>query len=176
MSRWPIRQVSRDKLGDRALSDKVHKATLHTMAGRAGLVASEPHWEQLRTRAREARVRALDDHDGLLARFCDKLEARGVGVTVAKTPAQACEHITRLVLDVGIRVTKSKSMTSERGPSGIASHSERHRSKPLPEPRAAARSHAAPAVFINSLFHFGTVGSSPSATPVAIAAATASAA
>ncbi|MCU0691275.1 MAG: LUD domain-containing protein, partial [Polyangiaceae bacterium] len=33
--------------------------------------------------------------------------------TVAKTPAQACEHITRLVLDVGIRVTKSKSMTSE---------------------------------------------------------------
>jgi L-lactate dehydrogenase complex protein LldF len=113
MSRWPIRQVSRDKLGDRALSDKVHKATLHTMAGRAGLVASEPHWEQLRTRAREARVRALDDHDGLLARFCDKLEARGVGVTVAKTPAQACEHITRLVLDVGIRVTKSKSMTSE---------------------------------------------------------------
>ncbi|RLB55921.1 MAG: (Fe-S)-binding protein, partial [Deltaproteobacteria bacterium] len=113
MTRWRLRDVTRDKIADRALGDKVHKATLHTLAGRARLVAEMPHWEQLRTLAHDARQHVLDRHEELLAAFCEKLEERGIHVTLAKTVAEARDHICGLVMEAGGRVTKSKSMTSE---------------------------------------------------------------
>ncbi len=113
MSRWPMREASRNKLRDPSLGNKVHKATLHTVQKRAELVATLPAFNDLRKRAREARLRALDRHNELLATFTQTLEARGIHVTIASTPADACSLITRLVMDAGGRVTKSKSMTSE---------------------------------------------------------------
>jgi len=113
MTRWPMRSASRDKLADSTLGDKVHRATLHTLHNRARLVASIPEWGDLRQRAREARLRALDRHEELLDELTRQLDRRGIPLTVASTSAEACELITRLVLDAGGRVTKSKSMTSE---------------------------------------------------------------
>lgn len=113
MSGWPMREKAREKLADSSLGDKVHKATLHTVRKRAELVASIPDWSQLREKAQQARRRALDRHDDLLRDFRSNLEARGVNVTIASSPQEARELITRLVVDAGGRVTKSKSMTSE---------------------------------------------------------------
>lgn len=113
MTRWPLRRVSRDKTAERALGDKVHRATLHTVGRRAQMVAQIPSWAALREQARAARLRALAKHDELLARFVERLEQRGVQVTVALTATKARSHITRLVLEAGGRVIKGKSMTSE---------------------------------------------------------------
>ncbi|HQK20360.1 MAG TPA: LUD domain-containing protein, partial [Polyangiaceae bacterium] len=66
-----------------------------------------------RHRAREARLRALDHHDALLETFMRALKARGIGLSLAKTPTEACEIITDLVNATGKKVIKSKSMTSE---------------------------------------------------------------
>ena len=113
MTRWPMREKSREKLADPSLGDKVHKATLHTLRKRDELVAGMPDWEELRGRARQARLRALDRHDDLLRSFTQTLEKRGVNVTVASSSAKAAALIARLVMDADGRVTKSKSMTSE---------------------------------------------------------------
>ncbi|MBW2456576.1 MAG: LUD domain-containing protein [Deltaproteobacteria bacterium] len=113
MSRWPLRDVTRAKIADRALGDKVHKATLHTVHGRARLVADMPQWAELRERAHEARRRGLDHHDELLAAFVARLEGRGVHVLRAATAADAAKQISALVMETGGRVIKSKSMTSE---------------------------------------------------------------
>ncbi len=113
MTRWPMREKSREKLADASLGDKVHKATLHTVRKRAELVAELPDWQDMRALARQARLRALDRHDELLRDLTRALEQRGVHVTVASSPAEACALISRLVMEAGGRVTKSKSMTSE---------------------------------------------------------------
>jgi len=113
VNRWPMRERTREKTADRSLGDKVHRATLRTVNHRAELVAERPDWEELRARAREARLRALDDHARLLGDFAGRLEARGVHVHVADTAEDAARLVTRLVMQVGGRVTKGKSMTSE---------------------------------------------------------------
>ncbi|HQP33873.1 MAG TPA: hypothetical protein PLI95_01790, partial [Polyangiaceae bacterium] len=76
MSRWPMRAASRDKLSDRSLGDKVHRATLRALDKRAHLVAGIPEWEALRERARAIRLEALDRHDELRAQLIDGLRAR----------------------------------------------------------------------------------------------------
>jgi L-lactate dehydrogenase complex protein LldF len=108
-----MREASRQKLSDRALGDKVHRATLRTIEKRAHVVAEMPDWDALRSRARSMRLDALDRHEELLAELRSKLESRGVHVTVAETAEAAADLVTRLVLEAGGRVTKSKSMTSE---------------------------------------------------------------
>lgn len=113
MKPWPMRDRSRDKLADPSLADKVHRATLRTVAKRAAMVADTPGWQRMRTQARQDRLRALDRHQQLVDTFCDQLKQRGVHVYMADTPAQAREIIASLVTAVGSRVTKSKSMTSE---------------------------------------------------------------
>ncbi len=113
MSRWRMRDHTREKTTDRTLGDKVHRATLRTVNHRAELVAERPDWEALRARAREARMRALDDHARLLQSFSERLEARGVHLHLAATAEDAAQLVTRLVMQVGGRVTKGKSMTSE---------------------------------------------------------------
>ena len=113
MTRWNMRDAAREKLADPKLADKVHKATLHTLDGRAGLVAQMSDWESLRERGREARLRALDKHDALLGDFVRALKERGAHLTLAKTPEEASQHIGALVLEAGGKVIKSKSMTTE---------------------------------------------------------------
>lgn len=113
MSRWPMREVSRAKVADPSLGDKVHKATLHSLGKRAQLLNEIPEWEELRAQARQMRLEALDRHRELREQLVRGLERRGTSVTIAQSTEQACEHIVRLVLDSGGKVTKSKSMTSE---------------------------------------------------------------
>lgn len=113
MSPDGFRKASQSKLAEAGLGDKVHKATLHTVQRRDRLVEQMPEWESLRERAREARMRALDRHDELLERFTRSTKARGVRLSLAKTPEEACETICNLVKEAGGRVTKSKSMTTE---------------------------------------------------------------
>lgn len=113
MSSGPFRDNARAKLEEHGLGDKVHKATLHTVARRDALVQQMPDWESLRTRAREARLRALDRHDDMLAAFTRAMKLRGVHISLAKTPEEARATITDLVMEAGGKVTKSKSMTSE---------------------------------------------------------------
>jgi L-lactate dehydrogenase complex protein LldF len=108
-----FRDASRAKLDELGLGDKVHKATLHTVRRRDQLVGPMLDWESLRDRARDARMRALDRHEDLLASFSRALEARGVSISLAKTSEEACELIAQLVMEAGGKVTKSKSMTSE---------------------------------------------------------------
>ena len=113
MKRWSIRDEAIKKLAEPGLGDKVHKATLHTVARRDELVAAIPEWQALRELGRRARLRALDEHDALLAQFTATMTARGITVTIAATAAEAARLITKLVTEVGTRVTKAKSMTSE---------------------------------------------------------------
>ncbi len=113
MSGGRFRQAARDGLGEPGLGDKVHKATLHTVRRRDAIVDAMPEWESLRERAREARRRALDKHETLLASFTRAMKARGVSIALAKTSEEATEHIASLVMEAGGKVTKSKSMTSE---------------------------------------------------------------
>ncbi|MCL2822818.1 MAG: lactate utilization protein, partial [Polyangiaceae bacterium] len=116
-----FRHSSRTKLKEPTLADKVHRATLHTVNQRNQLVDTIPEWESLRTRAREARLRALDHHDALIESFIRVMKARGINVSLAKTPDEARNTITKLVAETmdakrgvpGPIVTKTKSMTSE---------------------------------------------------------------
>ncbi len=113
MTRWPMRRNCRKKLADPSLGDKVHRATLRTLDKREHLVAELPNWQELRDRARQLKLDALDRHHELRVQFGQQLEARGVQVTLAQTPEEARRKIVDLVMQVGPFVTKSKSMTSE---------------------------------------------------------------
>ena len=113
MNRWNLREISREKLADRSLGDKVHRATLRTLEKRAHLVEEIPDWEELRDRARGLRLEAVERQQELLARFKEGMRQRGIRVTVVYSPQEACELICSLVTEVGKRVTKSKSMASE---------------------------------------------------------------
>jgi len=108
-----LRRRARAAVADRALGDKIHRATLRTMEKRAHLVAGIHGWEELRRRARALRLEALDRHDELLAAFRRALEARGATVTTVATGVQAAALVARLAGEAGRRVIKSKSMTSE---------------------------------------------------------------
>lgn len=113
MNRWNLREVSREKLADRSLGDKVHRATLRTLEKRSHLVEEIPDWEELRDRARGLRLEAVERQQELLDRFKEAMRQRGIRVTVVHSPQEACELISSLVTEVGTRVTKSKSMASE---------------------------------------------------------------
>lgn len=113
MSREAFRRNARAAVADRALGDKVHRATLRTMEKRDHLAAEIPGWEDLRRRARDLRLDALDRHAELLASFRRTLEARGVAVTLAGTREEAAAAAVRLAREAGRRAIKSKSMTSE---------------------------------------------------------------
>ncbi|MBN1771860.1 MAG: LUD domain-containing protein [Deltaproteobacteria bacterium] len=108
-----LRRRTREAVADRDLGDKVHRATLRTVRKRDHLVAELPEWEDLRRRARELRLEALDRHAELLDAFRRALEARGATVTVAATRAEAAATVVRLAREAGRRVVKSKSITSE---------------------------------------------------------------
>ncbi|MBW2525860.1 MAG: LUD domain-containing protein [Deltaproteobacteria bacterium] len=113
MKRWPLREVTRDKAADPRLGDKIHRATLHTVTQRRARVAALADWEERRDLASAARRRALDRHAELLTRLTEQLEARGVTVHHAATAAIAADTICGLVREVGTRVVKAKSMTTE---------------------------------------------------------------
>ena len=118
MSRHNFREASRTSLADPGLASKVHKATLHTVALRSRLVETMHDWEELRIRAREARLRAIDNLDALLTAFYQAMKARGVSVSLAKSSEEARSIIVELAhqakgKDGPLRVTKSKSMTTE---------------------------------------------------------------
>jgi L-lactate dehydrogenase complex protein LldF len=113
MSRWPLRQVTREKVADRSLGDKVHRATLRTVEKRAHLVAEIPDWEALRTKARELRLEALDRREKLLDRFTRRLTERGATVTVVRSAEEAAALATKLAVQAGGAAIKSKSMATE---------------------------------------------------------------
>ncbi|MBI5532598.1 MAG: LUD domain-containing protein [Deltaproteobacteria bacterium] len=113
MSHGRMRDASREKLVDRSVGDKVHRATLRTLDKREHMVETIPDWEALRKRAREIRLEALDRHDELREELIGKLRERGVHVTVVQTVEDAQRTIASLVRQIGKRVTKSKSMASE---------------------------------------------------------------
>jgi L-lactate dehydrogenase complex protein LldF len=113
MTRWPLRQVSREKVADRSLGDKVHRATLRTVEKRAHLVAEIPDWEALRTKARALRLAALDRREKLLERFTRRLTDRGATVTVVRSAEEAAALATKLAVQAGGAAIKSKSMATE---------------------------------------------------------------
>jgi L-lactate dehydrogenase complex protein LldF len=113
VSRWPARREIRARARDRALGDKLHRATLRTIEKREHLVDELPEWEELRRRAREIRLDTLDRQAKLLDRFKRRLEERGATVTIAATGAAAAAHIAALAREAGGPAIKSKSMTSE---------------------------------------------------------------
>jgi L-lactate dehydrogenase complex protein LldF len=109
-----FRAVSREKVADAALADKLHAATATSLEKYAAIVANTPHWQQLRDRARQVKLHTLTHLDQYLGQFVKTTEANGANVFWADTGRDACEYVVDLARRRGVtRATKAKSMTGE---------------------------------------------------------------
>jgi len=71
-------------------------------------------WEGARKAAEDVKREALENLDGLLAKFIGKVEGRGGKVFCARDAAEARDYIIGLAEEKGVRsIVKSKSMTTE---------------------------------------------------------------
>lgn len=110
----------RQALNDQHLQEAVKKATDHSLAQRAEVVAELPHWEDLREEAALSRDRTLAQLDLHLLTLEERLTAKGFQVHWAKDGDQANRVIGEICRNsVDSRsasthlVVKSKSMTTE---------------------------------------------------------------
>ncbi len=109
-----FRKVSRQKVANTALADKLHAATAASLEKYAAIVADTPHWQQLRDRARQVKLHTLTHLDRYLDRFVQAAQANNATVFWADTGDDACEYVVDLARRRGVtRVTKAKSMTGE---------------------------------------------------------------
>lgn len=114
MAGWRFDQVSREKVADTRLADKLHKATTTSIDKMDALVAEMPHWPQLREHARRIKLHTLSHLDEYLRQFVKAAEAAGSTVSWADTGEEACRQVVDLARRHGVtRVTKAKSMTGE---------------------------------------------------------------
>jgi L-lactate dehydrogenase complex protein LldF len=112
MSRF--REVSRRKVADVNLADKLHAATATSLHKYAAVVADMPDWPRLRDQARRIKLHTLTHLDRYLAQFVKAAQSNGAVVTWADTGRQACEYVVALARQHGVtRITKAKSMTGE---------------------------------------------------------------
>jgi len=119
----------RAALRDQRLRAAVLKATDHSLAKRAEVVAERPDWEALRREAAIRRDRALDRLDAHLLTLEEKASAKGIRVHWAADAAEANRIIAEICkAAVGEKsggrplVAKSKSMTTEE--IGLTPHLE----------------------------------------------------
>ncbi|MBN2559586.1 MAG: lactate utilization protein [Phycisphaerae bacterium] len=111
---WSFERVSREKVADLALADKLHNATATSLEKSNALVAETPNWQELRQRARRIKLHTLTHLDQYLRRFAEAAEAHGATVSWADTGEDACRRIVELARRHGVtRATKAKSMTGE---------------------------------------------------------------
>jgi len=111
-----FRRVSREKLADPSLADKLHLSTATSLAKSSALIAESPDWQQRRQRARQIKLHTLTHLDRYLARFIQAATAAGATVAWADTGELACDYVVRLAQQRGVRrVAKAKSMTGEEG-------------------------------------------------------------
>jgi L-lactate dehydrogenase complex protein LldF len=113
-SMWDFRQVSREKVADSSLADKLHAATATSLEKYAAIVTDMPGWQSLRQRARQIKLHTLTHLDRYLDQFIKAAQANGVTVSWADTGEAACEYVVGLARRHGVKcVTKAKSMTGE---------------------------------------------------------------
>jgi L-lactate dehydrogenase complex protein LldF len=111
---WSFRQVSREKVADTNLAEKLYASTGTSLAKYAAIVADMPHWPQLRERARQVKLHTLTHLDRYLAQFVEAAESHGAKVAWADTGADACNYVVELARRHRVtRITKAKSMTGE---------------------------------------------------------------
>jgi L-lactate dehydrogenase complex protein LldF len=103
-----------DALADRALRDKVEKATGRLLGGRQAGFRSFPQADAVRDRARLVRADVVAHLDRYLREFGANVEHRGGHVHWADTADDARRIVAAIAASHGVRrVVKSKSMISE---------------------------------------------------------------
>lgn len=114
MAAWSFEKSSREKVADRGLADKLHRATGTSLHKFEVLVEEMPHWQDLRDRGRRIKLHTLTHLDRYLRQFVDAAEAGGATVSWADTGADACRQVVELARRHGVtRVTKAKTMVGE---------------------------------------------------------------
>ncbi|MDZ7373806.1 MAG: LutB/LldF family L-lactate oxidation iron-sulfur protein [candidate division KSB1 bacterium] len=107
-------QNVRVSLDDSALQNALRKACDEVLGKRAALVASTPHWEELRRAAHRIKEHTLARLDYYLLQLEKNLEAQGVRVHWAENAEEACTEILTIARKHNVwTAVKSKSMTSE---------------------------------------------------------------
>jgi len=111
---WDFRGVSRRKLAEHGLADKLHRAAHTSLEKLARTACETPRWDELRSLARRIRLHALTHLDHYVGEFSEALERNGGAVSWADSAADACRAVVDLARACGVRrVIKAKSMVSE---------------------------------------------------------------
>jgi L-lactate dehydrogenase complex protein LldF len=106
--------VSREKVADRRLAAQLHVSTGHSLSKTAALVEKMPHWQALRSHARQIKLHTLTHLDEYVKRFAAAAERNGATVSWAATGDEACRQVIDIARRHGAaRITKAKSMTGE---------------------------------------------------------------
>jgi L-lactate dehydrogenase complex protein LldF len=109
-----FREIARLKLSDAHTQEALDSSTARLSGNRTAAWKAVDDVEALRRRARDARLRVIDDLDAHVARFTQEVEARGGHVHFARTAADATAYVTEVCRAAGANlVAKSKSMLSE---------------------------------------------------------------
>ncbi len=116
-----FREVTRAKLADPHVQTALEQATTRLRDGRLAAWQGLEDVEELRNRAREARMRVANDLDAHVARFRAAAEAQGAQTFLARTADDANAYVLELCRRRGATlVAKSKSMvTEEIGLNGV---------------------------------------------------------
>ncbi len=109
----PLTQIQKT-LGDPRLQKAVYSATGRLAKGRRKTVGDLPEYQKLRQHAHDIKEHTLNHLDLYLEELERNVIAHGGHVIWANTAAEACDFVSKLAEDRGIKlVVKSKSMTSE---------------------------------------------------------------
>jgi L-lactate dehydrogenase complex protein LldF len=100
-------------LADGNLQRALAKAKGGFVGKRRAAVEALPEFAQIRAAARAIKNRTLADLDTYLEQFERKVEEGGGTVHWARTPAEACEAVKRIIGSQPRQVLKGKSMVSE---------------------------------------------------------------
>lgn len=101
-------------LADPRLQKAIYSATARLADGRRKTVADLPNYQELRDHAHEIKKHVIEHLDFYLEELERNVLARGGKVIWANTAAEACDFVTNLAKERGVKlVVKSKSMTSE---------------------------------------------------------------
>jgi len=120
----PLTQIQK-ALDDPRLQKAVYSATGRLADGRRKTVADLPEYQKLRQHAHDIKQHTLEHLDTYLEELERSVIARGGKVIWANTAAEACDFVTNLARDRGVKlVVKSKSMTTEE--IHLNHHLERH--------------------------------------------------
>jgi L-lactate dehydrogenase complex protein LldF len=107
-------EISRQRVGDISLADKLHKSTGTSLTKTQHLIDTMPHWQALRQHARQIKLHTLSHLDQYLRQFVDAATRNRIDVSWAATGQDACRQVIDLAAKYGVRrATKAKSMTTE---------------------------------------------------------------